>query len=77
MTTSNIYAGVPSKLFEAHTYTRTVTELIAYEVLLLYRSLYLFSLLVSFQFWDSTSRYRSPNQEALAPVIVNGSRRLC
>ena len=56
--------------------TTTVTELFVY--IILYSSLYLFGVpLFSSKLWDSTSRYRSPKEEAFAPVTVNGSRRVC
>ena len=67
--------GVPSNLHVAHTHTRTVTELFAYEVLLYSKQSVL--MLFSSKFWYSTSHYRSSKQEARAPDTVNGSRRVC
>ena len=56
--------GVPSKLHVEHTHTRTVTELVTYEVLL-YSSLYLFEYCCLFH----------PNSGTVHPDIVHRKRK--
>ena len=72
----HIRRGVPSKLYVAHTHTRTVTEMFVH--ILLYSSLYLFEY-CCFHPNSGTVHPDIVHRNGKRPFIstVNGSRRVC